>query len=116
MSNVMDFPATVEEFMDLYMTVDTKQIYSNGTEYVPIFRMKQWFEHEKNSQPMKKGKWIKMSDADGYYYACSECGEELFREWVFDREFDIVPHLRSIDKTPYCPHCGAKMESEKEGE
>ena len=25
--------------------VDKHEIYSNGTEYVPIFRMKQWFEH-----------------------------------------------------------------------
>ena len=38
---------TVEEFMEQYKMTDTKQVYSNGIEYVPIFRMKQWFEHEK---------------------------------------------------------------------
>lgn len=45
MPDMMDFPDTVEEFMEQYKVTDTKQIYSNGTEYVPIFRMKQWFEH-----------------------------------------------------------------------
>ena len=41
----MTFPKTVEEFMDQYKIVDTEKIYSNGIELVPIFRMKQWFEH-----------------------------------------------------------------------
>ena len=56
------------------------------------------------------GHWVKMSDAYGYYYACSECGEDLHREWRFDEKFDIFPKLKSIDKTRYCPHCGAKMD------
>lgn len=60
-----------------------------------------------------KGEWVKKSDLNGYYYACSECGKELFRRWVFDKD-DIFPHLRSVDKTPYCPNCGAKMFNEKE--
>ena len=45
MSDIMTFPKTVEEFMDQYKIVDTEKIYSNGIEFVPIFRMKQWFEH-----------------------------------------------------------------------
>ena len=46
MSNdMMTFPATVEEFMDRYKIVDVDQVYTNGAELVPIFRMKQWFEH-----------------------------------------------------------------------
>ena len=47
MSDCMHFPDTVEEFMEQYKMTDAKQVYSNGTEYVPIFRMEQWFEHEK---------------------------------------------------------------------
>ena len=42
----------------------------------------------------KTGQWIKMSDADGIYYACSECGEDL---------------PRHIERTHYCPYCGADM-------
>ena len=43
---IMQFPKTVDEFMEQYKVVDTEHIYSNGTEYVPIFRMKQWFEYQ----------------------------------------------------------------------
>lgn len=43
--DIMTFPDTVEEFMEQYKMVDREQIYSNGIEYVPIFRMKQWFKH-----------------------------------------------------------------------
>ena len=61
----------------------------------------------------KKGRWIKMSDADGQYYCCSECGEELYRKWTFDREFDLFPKKESIEKTMYCPNCGADMGGEQ---
>lgn len=54
MSEMMTFPKTVEEFMEQYKVVDTKHIYSNGTAYVPIFRMKQWFEHQKLLDLIKK--------------------------------------------------------------
>lgn len=61
--------------------------------------------------PVKHGKWIKMSDADGVYWACSECGEDIPRIAHYDPQFDLFPRLESIDRTNYCPHCGAKMES-----
>lgn len=51
MSDQMTFPDTVEEFMEQYKIVDTEQVYTNGTELVPIFRMKQWFEHLPSVQP-----------------------------------------------------------------
>ncbi|MFW5670384.1 MAG: hypothetical protein ACOCM4_14350 [Acetivibrio ethanolgignens] len=50
MGDIMTFPATVEEFMEQYKMTDTEHVYSNGTEYVPIYRMKQWFEHCRNHQ------------------------------------------------------------------
>lgn len=62
------------------------------------------------AEPIKHGGWIKMSDAYGVYWACSECGEELQRIEDFDPQFDLFPRLESIDRTNYCPHCGAKMD------
>ena len=44
----------------------------------------------------KRGKWIKMSDADGVYWACSECGEDIPRVPHFDPQFDLFPRLESI--------------------
>ena len=48
MGDKMAFPDSVEEFMEQYKMTDTEHVYSNGTEYVPIYRMKQWFEHCRN--------------------------------------------------------------------
>ena len=45
-NTTMMFPNTVREFMEQHKMVDTEQIYSNGIEYVPIFRMEQWFAHQ----------------------------------------------------------------------
>lgn len=54
MADMMTFPDTVEEFMEQYKMVDTEHIYSNGTEFVPIFRMKQWFEHLPSAEKNRK--------------------------------------------------------------
>ena len=51
MADCMTFPDTVEEFMEQYKIVDTKEVYTNGAELVSIFRMKQWFEHLAAAQP-----------------------------------------------------------------
>lgn len=66
----------------------------------------------------KKGKWITMSDTDGVYWVCSECGEDIPRIAHFNPQFDLFPRLESIDKTYFCPNCGARMgrEGEEDGE
>lgn len=53
MCDGMIFPATVDEFMEQYKIVDSDHVYTNGAEMVPIFRMKQWFEHEALMKPPK---------------------------------------------------------------
>ena len=76
MNDCQDFPETVEEFMDEYKMVDTEEVYSNGTEYVPIFRMKQWFEHERNTAYPKKGKnMTRLIDADALKELFPDNGE-----------------------------------------
>ena len=44
MADLMTFPNTVDKFMEQYKIVDTDEVYTNGAELVPIFRMKQWFD------------------------------------------------------------------------
>ncbi len=51
MADMMTFPNTVEEFMEQYKIVDAEKVYTNGAEMVPIFRMRQWFEHELSNKP-----------------------------------------------------------------
>ncbi len=93
MSDCMTFPDTVEEFMEQYKITDTEQIYTNGAELIPVFRMKQWFEHEPEPQ---KGKWERYGhDFFGdNEYRCTACGET------------------ANIKTDFCPNCGADMRGE----
>lgn len=78
-----------------------------------------WFhtKHGKDVEFVKqnKGRWVKRSDMCGIYWECSECGEEIPRISHFDPQFDLFPRVESIDKTNYCPHCGANMRGEEDG-
>lgn len=93
MADMMQFPNTVEEFMEKYKIVDTEQIYTNGAELVPIFRMEQWFGHiEGISSAKQHGQWKQVGDNT---YKCSVCGEI------------------SCCNSPFCSECGAKMDGEQ---
>ncbi len=101
MADMMTFPDTVEEFMKQYEIVDTQRVYTNGTELVPIFRMKQWFEHLPSAQPERKtGKWIDKWHNGSRY--CNQCGAVLEGDYWYWRN------------NYYCYHCGAKMEVEQD--
>lgn len=64
MADRMEFPKSVDEYMEQYKIVDSKEIYTNGSELVPIFRMKQWFEHIDQMQwiPCSSGRMPKEKD------------------------------------------------------
>jgi hypothetical protein len=63
------------------------------------------------AQPGRKtGEWVRMSDADGEYYCCNQCGEDLNRYMMETPSYNNpYPHKYSIDKTNFCPNCGALM-------
>lgn len=74
MSDRMNFPDTVDEFMKQYQIIDTEEVYTNGAELIPVFRMKQWFEHLSSAQPEQR--WI----------PCSEC-ERRCVKWENSKTF-----------------------------
>ena len=47
MSEEMKFPDTLDEFIEQYSFVDKEQMYTNGSELIHTFRVKQWEEHKK---------------------------------------------------------------------
>lgn len=87
-NTMMFFPETVEEFMEQYKIVDTEQIYTNGTELVPIFRMKQWFI----SHPCELPRWIpvteRLPEEEGQYLvSCNSDFEiEVARFYIDDED------------------------------
>lgn len=100
MADMMTFPDTVEEFMEQYKITDTKQIYTNGAELVPIFRMRQWFDHKPER---KTGHWIRHPEQKNIYggkcIECSECGEKYMVQYIEDEKF--------------CRNCGTDMRGEE---
>lgn len=46
MSEQMEFPETFEKFAKEYGFKDDKEVYTNGSDLIPIFRVKQWLEHD----------------------------------------------------------------------
>ena len=48
MNEIMNFPKTFEEFADEYGFYDNKEIYTNDSQLIPVFRVKQWLEHINN--------------------------------------------------------------------
>ena len=45
MGETMSFPETPEEFLEQYSFVDKKEEYTNGSELIQVFRVKQMLEH-----------------------------------------------------------------------
>lgn len=45
MADMMTFPRTFMEFIKEYSFKDEEEIYTNGTELVPVFRVEQGWEH-----------------------------------------------------------------------
>lgn len=59
MNEQMEFPKTFDEFADFYGFKDSKEVYTNGSELIPVFRVKQWLEH---CADREKGEWIPISE------------------------------------------------------
>lgn len=104
MPDTMSFPKTLDEFMEQYKIVDTEQVYTNGTELVPIFRIKQWEDAHKP----KKGKWIRSGEGSYELYECSLCGQPWLHWWA-----DAMDPDRMSKVVKCCPNCGADMREEK---
>ena len=45
MAEVMLFPNTIDEFLDSYSFKDSEGIYTNGSELISVFRVKQALAH-----------------------------------------------------------------------
>ena len=79
----MEFPETFESFAKEYGFKDKKEIYTNGADLIPIFRVKQWLEHDNKLRKIETdtayecgkhaNKWISVKDRmpkDGEWVLC----------------------------------------------
>ena len=64
----MEFPITFERFAKEYGFKDDKEVYTNGSDLISIFRVKQWLEHDNK---------LRTIETDTAY----ECGKHANR-WI----------------------------------
>ena len=86
MNEEMKFPKTFEEFIKQYSFFDKQQIYTNGSELIQVFRIKQWEEHkEKENQELKERLERINNYLDKYY--------SMENQYWFDRIRDIIEDM-----------------------
>lgn len=96
MADCMTFPKTADEFIEQYSFKDDKQEYTNGSELIPVFRVKQMMEHYFPVEVVH-GRWEK-AEYNGFL-RCDQCKDVYINEeWLEDGKWN------------YCPNCGAKMD------
>lgn len=52
---LMDFPDTFDELVEQNAFKDTGEVYTNGIELIPVFRVRQWIEHTMLQQQNRLG-------------------------------------------------------------
>lgn len=89
MADVMTFPKSVDEFMEQYKIIDSDHVYTNGAEFVPVFRMRQWFEHLDIAPKTNADRIRAMSDEKLAAFICSllidrniEVTSEAWLDWL----------------------------------
>lgn len=95
MFNTLTFPETMEEFIEQYKVVKGENLYCDGVEFIPVFRMKEWVER---LQP-QKGEWIWDGDIFDLEkeYICRKCGC-----YALEKDGNQI-------RSNFCPNCGADM-------
>jgi hypothetical protein len=88
MDEQMEFPVTFDEFAKEYGFKDHKEIYTNGDDLIPVFRVKQWIENDNK---------LRKIETDTAY----ECGKHA-NQWIpvtEDLPKERKAYLISIIKT-----------------
>lgn len=89
MNQQMAFPETFEGFAKEYGFKDDKEVYTNGSDLIPIFRVKQWLEQDNKLRTIEidaayecgkhANKWIPVSERlpeeTGTYMTTIDYGE-----------------------------------------
>ena len=87
MADRMEFPNTMKEFIDGFSFKDSEEVYTNGAELIPVFRVEQGFE--------RYAKEIRTKAIDEF--------AEMLKEKYEEHNFDLC--LRQNDYYSYSNSC-----------
>lgn len=89
----MDFPETFDEYAQMYKIVDTDEVYTNGIELIPVFRVRQWLEHEEEKRALR-GK-LEFNKQHGI----NPLKDSTDEGWtIVNRDGKLVPYIQKIDE------------------
>lgn len=54
MDTQMEFPESFEAFAEACGFKDSEEMYTNGADLIPVFRVKQWIEHDNRLRAIKQ--------------------------------------------------------------
>lgn len=97
MSEQMEFPETFEKYAKEYGFKDDKEVYTNGSYLIPVFRVKQWLEHDnKITVEEYRQRMIKAfhnADCDELIAVCVLPTEKEFEhlEWLLRSHYKKEP-------------------------
>lgn len=91
MSDCMSFPDNIMDFIDDYSFEDSDQVYTNGSELIQSFRVKQAVEHYFREQEPVKPEFDPLDGCVGRW-RCGSCHFSL-----------------GFVRPPYCWHCGKRV-------
>lgn len=98
----MDFPNTFDEFANEYGFKDKDEVYTNGSELIQVFRVKQWLEHISTTKDYLGVDAISRQAINGYIDYILSHGMGKRKSFEFIKKF--VANLTPV--TPQEPKIG----------
>lgn len=101
MGDTFIMPKTLDELYEQYGMRDYKEIYTNGTEFIPLFRIKQWLVMNGYDKAIDNYTPKEPHETEAYPHRLyCDCG------FTFTFNKDNLMILNEIRQYNYCPICG----------
>lgn len=111
--NQMYFDEKWEDFLDFYSFTDTKQYYTNGSELVQVFRVKQMVEHyfkNKGDKNMELKDTVEMMQSDDFK---ERFRAEYFQTKIRYDKLDEMTVCYEAGTLPFTPNCSLELLKEQ---
>ena len=91
---IMEFPKTWEEYEEQWKIKDSDEVYSNGIDFIPCFRVRQWLEHIEssgNGEIELVYKYLLAKEEDNILMG-------FFYRRIYNDIFDLIRNYRTLRK------------------
>lgn len=111
--NQMYFDEKWEDFLEYYSFIDNKEYYTNGSELVQVFRVKQMVEHyfkNKGDKSMELKDTVEMMQSDDFK---ERFRAEYFQTKIRYDKLDEMTVCYEAGTLPFTPNCSLELLKEQ---